>query len=94
MQKPNRLPVLSRQHGFQRIHTNARLCAGPRLPLALPATTRLWPDADVWDGRCHWHSDRIRLEAELRCGRFCFGPLSVATKADGEVLRLRRARDG
>jgi hypothetical protein len=29
----------------------------------------------------------------LRCGRFRFGPLSVITKADGEVLHLWSARD-
>jgi RNA-directed DNA polymerase len=51
------------------------------------------PDADVWDVRFHWHAERIRLEAELRCGRFRFGPLSVITKADGEVLHLWSARD-
>ena len=51
------------------------------------------PDADVWDLRLHWHAERIRLEAELRTGRFRFGPLQVITKADGEVLHLWSARD-
>jgi hypothetical protein len=46
------------------------------------------PDADVWDLRFHWHAERIRLDAELRPGRFRFGPLSVVTKAHGEVLDL------
>jgi len=36
--------------------------------------------------RFHWRAERIRLEAELHASRFRFGPLSVVTKADGEVL--------
>jgi RNA-directed DNA polymerase len=51
------------------------------------------PDADVWDVRFHWPAERIRLEADLRAGRYRFGPLSVFTKADGEVLHLWSARD-
>ena len=50
-------------------------------------------DADVWDLRFHWRSERIRLEDELRTGRFRFGPLRVVTKADGEVLHLWSACD-
>src|SRR5260370_30335698 len=51
------------------------------------------PDADVWYLRFHWDAERIRLEAQLRTGGFRFGPLSVVTKADGEVLHLWSARD-
>jgi len=51
------------------------------------------PDADVWDMRFHWPAERIRLEADLRAGRNRFGPLSIITKADGEVLHLWSARD-
>jgi hypothetical protein len=51
------------------------------------------PDADVWDMRFHWPAERIRLEVNLRAGRYRFGPLSVITKADGEVLHLWSARD-
>jgi len=51
------------------------------------------PSADVWDLRFHWHAEHIRLEADLLTGRYRFGPLSVITKADGEVLHLWGARD-
>jgi hypothetical protein len=44
--------------------------------------------ADVWDLRFHWRCERIQLEAELRARRFRFGPLSIVTKTDGEVLHL------
>lgn len=51
------------------------------------------PDADVWDLRFHWQKELARLQAELHTGQFRFGPLSVVTKADGEVLHLWSARD-
>jgi RNA-directed DNA polymerase len=31
------------------------------------------PDADVWHLRFHWDVERVRLEAELRPGRFRLG---------------------
>ena len=50
------------------------------------------PDADVWDLRFHWHAERIRLDAELRSGRFRFGPLSVVTKAHGCICEAPALR--
>ena len=51
------------------------------------------PNADVWDLRFHWRGMQPVLVAELQEGRFRFGPLSVVTKADGEILHLWSARD-
>ena len=34
------------------------------------------PDADVWDMRFHRPAERVRLEADLRAGRYRFRPLS------------------
>jgi len=51
------------------------------------------PDADIWDLRFHWLTERLRLEAQLRHGCFRFGPLSVIQKSNGETLHLWSARD-
>jgi len=93
IEQSNQLPVVSRPHGSQRIHANARVGAGPRLRWLCRQRRDYPPDADVRHLRFHWHDERTRLEAELRTGCFRFGPLSVITNADGEVLHPWSARD-
>jgi hypothetical protein len=39
--KSNQLPVLPRKYRFQGVHANARVGAGPRLSLAVPATIHM-----------------------------------------------------
>jgi len=50
-------------------------------------------DSDVWDLRFHWCRERKRLVEELRTGQYRFVPMSVITKANGEVIHLWSARD-
>jgi hypothetical protein len=84
--------VLSRWRS-QRIHATAASALNEAYHWLCRQRRDYPPDADVWDLRVHWHSERIRLEADLRTGRFRFGPLRVIAKADGEVLHLWSARD-
>jgi len=50
-------------------------------------------DSDVWDLRFNWHRERKRLVEELRTRQYRIGPMSIITKADGEVLHLWGSRD-
>ena len=50
-------------------------------------------DADVWSLRFHWAMERLRLQDELREGRYRFEPLSRVTNQRGEVIHLWSARD-
>ena len=56
---------------------------------------RDWPaSADVWSFRRDWvEFDKQRVQAALLCGRFRFGLLQRATKADGSEADLWSARD-
>jgi len=51
------------------------------------------PDADVWDLRFRWQSERECLVEELVSGSYRLGALSVVTKADGETIHLWGSRD-
>jgi hypothetical protein len=37
------------------------------------------PDADVWDLRFHWESERMHLASMLESGRYRLGPMSMLT---------------
>ena len=50
-------------------------------------------NADVWDLRWHWPTERLRLQAEIAQGALRLGPLSIITPANGEPLHLWGARD-
>src|SRR5439155_27174992 len=91
IEQSNQLTTLLRcRRSPTAFYANASVGAGPWL---CRQRRDYPPDADVWHRRFHWDAERIRLEAELRTGAFRFGPLSVVTKADGEVLYLWSARD-
>ena len=49
--------------------------------------------ADVWNLRCHWPAERLRLQTEINHGTVRLGPMSIITPADGEPLHLWDARD-
>lgn len=50
-------------------------------------------NADVWDLRWHWPTERLRLQAEIAQGTVRLGALSIITPANGEPLHLWGARD-
>jgi RNA-directed DNA polymerase len=55
---------------------------------------RDWPaDADIWDLRFRWLTERRAVQQALHRGEYRFEPLSRMTKADGEVLHVWSARD-
>ena len=80
--------MLSRQHRFQRSHATLVSALDHPYRWLCKQRRRFPPDADVWHLRFHWHAQQVRLEADLLSGRFRLGPLSVITKADGEVPHL------
>ena len=50
-------------------------------------------DADVWDFRRKWPTEKAHIRAALLAGRFRFGLLTRITLADGEEVDLWSARD-
>jgi RNA-directed DNA polymerase len=50
-------------------------------------------NADVWDFRFHWHTEKSTLQQALRRGDFRFVPLARVTKANGEVIHLWSGQD-
>jgi len=50
-------------------------------------------NADVWDLRCRWHTEKRNIQQALRRGDYRFEPLARVTKASGEVIHVWSARD-
>ena len=50
-------------------------------------------NADVWDLRSHWHSEKRNIQQSLARGDYRFEPMTRVTKANGEVIHLWSARD-
>ncbi len=50
-------------------------------------------DADVWDLRFHWSTERDRILALLNAGHYRFRPLSKIIKSSGEVIAIWSSAD-
>ncbi len=50
-------------------------------------------NADVWELRSHWQTDKHHIQLALKQGNYCFAPMSRVTKANGEVIHIWSARD-
>jgi RNA-directed DNA polymerase len=50
-------------------------------------------NADIWHLRYHWHTLRQELLQSLHKQDYTFVPLSVVTKADGEIIHLWSSQD-
>jgi RNA-directed DNA polymerase len=50
-------------------------------------------NADIWHLRYHWHTLRQELLQSLHKQDYNFVPLSVVTKADGEIIHLWSSQD-
>ena len=56
---------------------------------------RHWPDAaDVWSFRRDWSEEKLRLQADLRAGRYGFGLQERVTRASGEVIESMTSHTG
>lgn len=51
------------------------------------------PNADIWDFRYHWKTNRKNLIATLRSGRYQFTPQQRITLANGSIIHLWSAKD-
>ena len=55
---------------------------------------RHYPDnADIWDFRFHWETNKAALLAEINRGDFQFSPVKRITKANGAVIHLWSSAD-
>ena len=50
-------------------------------------------NADVWQLRGHWHTEKRSIQQSLQRGDYRFAPLARVTKANGEVIHIGSARD-
>jgi hypothetical protein len=50
-------------------------------------------NADVWDLRGHWHTEKHNILQALNQGEYYFVPLARVTKANGGVIHIWSARD-
>lgn len=51
------------------------------------------PNADIWDLRFHWRTERRRILAQLNSDQFQFSPLLLVTRKSGDRIAIWSSRD-